>query len=88
ILAAPLLGISKELAVYLRSLPQHVLDLAISRVDFPMFRWRLDSKRFWIDFETARVSPDAIGHHFLATVPMRADRIEAKQSWSNLRLDP
>lgn len=88
ILAAPLLGISKELANYLRSLPQHVLDLAISKVDFPMFRWRLDSKRFWLDFETARVSPDVIGHHFLTTVPMRADRIEAKQSWSNLRLDP
>ncbi|SDD57583.1 transcriptional activator (FlhC) [Cupriavidus sp. YR651] len=88
ILAAPLLGISKELAVYLRSLPQHVLDLAISKVDFPMFRWRLDSKRFWLDFETRRVTPDVIGHHFLATNLIRADRIEAKQSWSNLRLEP
>ncbi|QET04059.1 hypothetical protein FOB72_18075 (plasmid) [Cupriavidus pauculus] len=88
ILAAPLLGISKELAEYLRSLPQHVLDMVIAKVDFPIFRWCLDNRRFWIDFETSRLSSDAIGHHFLATVPIRADRIEANQSWTNLRLDP
>lgn len=88
ILAAPLLGITKELAEYLRSLPQHVLDMAIARVDFPIFRWRLHSKTFWVDFDSKRLGPDSNGHHFLASTPMRADRMATKHSWTNLRLEP
>ncbi|RWA55697.1 hypothetical protein AU476_06190 [Cupriavidus sp. UYMSc13B] len=88
VLAAPLLGINKELAEFLRSLPQHVLDMAIARVDFPIFRWRLDSKLFWIDFDSKRLGPDSNGHHFLASTPLRADRMDSKHSWTNLRLEP
>ncbi|BDB30094.1 MULTISPECIES: FlhC family transcriptional regulator [Cupriavidus] len=88
ILAAPLLGITKELAEYLRSLPQHVLDTAIARVDFPIFRWRLHSKTFWIDFDSSRLGTDSKGHHFLTSTPLRADRLATKNSWTNLRLEP
>ena len=86
ILAAPLLGITKELAEYLRSLPQHVLDLAIARVDFPIFKWRLNSKTFWIDFDTGRIVPETLAHHFLMSTPLRADRMIGKHSWTRLGL--
>ncbi|MFC4524757.1 FlhC family transcriptional regulator [Cupriavidus pinatubonensis] len=88
ILAAPLLGITKELAEYLRSLPQHVLDMAIARVDFPIFRWRLHSKTFWIDFDSNRLGSDSNGHHLLTSTPLRADHMATRNSWTNLRLEP
>ncbi|EKZ95800.1 transcriptional activator FlhC [Cupriavidus metallidurans] len=88
ILAAPLLGLSRDLAEYLRSLPQHVLDRAIARIDFPIFKWRLPSKPFWIDFDTDRIMPDTLAHHFIATTPMRADKLSGKHSWTRLTLEP
>lgn len=86
VLAAPLLGISQELADYLRKVPQHVLDLGIAQVEFPIFRWRISSKLFWTEYQSDRVSPEALAHYFLASTPVRADRLEHKHSWSNLRL--
>jgi hypothetical protein len=86
VIAAPLLGISLELATYLRSVPQHTLDLMIGKLEFPIFRWRLASKLFWIDLGSGNRSEEAFGHFFLASTPNKANRIDHKAPWADLVL--
>ncbi|KAI3611789.1 hypothetical protein D8I24_0047 (plasmid) [Cupriavidus necator H850] len=87
ILAAPLLGISLELAQYLRELPQHHLDLAVSRIQFPIFRWRIAEPVFFIEHGSDRTSYDLLGHYFMQFSQARAEKTEAKQDWTRLRLE-
>ncbi|TPQ30673.1 FlhC family transcriptional regulator [Cupriavidus pinatubonensis] len=86
-LAAPLLGISLELAHYLRGLPQHQLDLAVNRIQFPLFRWRISDPFFFIEHSADRVSYDLLGHYFMRFSQLRVEKPEGKQGWTHLRLD-
>jgi len=87
ILAAPLLGMSQELATYLRDLPQHELDLAVSRITFPLFRWRLQDQVFFMEYSTNRMSSELLAHYFMRFPHLRAARPEKRQEWTYLRLD-
>ncbi|MFS8981160.1 FlhC family transcriptional regulator [Cupriavidus necator] len=87
ILAAPLLGISLELAEYLRYLPQHHLDLAVSRIQFPIFRWRIAEPVFFIEHGADRTSYDLLAHYFMRFSQIDLGKQEGKQEWTRLRLD-
>lgn len=87
ILAAPLLGISLELANYLRELPQHQLDIAVSRIHFPVFRWRLADPVVLIEYAADRMSYDLLGHYFMRFSQLRIEKLEGRQDWTHLRLD-
>jgi len=86
VIAAPLLGISLDLANYLRSVPQHSLDLMIGKLEFPIFRWRLASKLFWLELSDGNRSEEAFGHFFLASTPNKANRLDKKAPWTGLAL--
>lgn len=75
-LAAPILGISVELADYLRTVPKHELDRAVSTLPCPMFRWRITSSAFFIEYETRRITMPAIAHYFMQHSPARFPAVE------------
>ena len=50
VVAAPLLGISFELAEYLMDLPIGRLEAAIGAITFPLFRWRFAEQLFWTEY--------------------------------------
>lgn len=85
-LAAPLLGISNELADYLRSVPQHTLDLAISERRLPLFRWRIVNKLFWFEAGAGKLTREIVAHYLMDLAPMRADRLPHSAPWGNFRL--
>ncbi|GJG97745.1 FlhC family transcriptional regulator [Cupriavidus pauculus] len=86
--AAPLLGISLDLAKYLRSLSPHAFDLAIQMAGFPAFRWRLQSKKFWIDLRSRHLSRECLGHHILESTPLRAHQLRSTPRRWAIQVDP
>ncbi|CAG2155470.1 FlhC family transcriptional regulator [Cupriavidus numazuensis] len=86
LLAAPLLGMSIELADYLRSIPQHQIDLAIAERRIPLFKWRLPSRLFWFEVNAGRLTPDVVAHYIMDSAPIRADRLPHSGAWGNFRL--
>lgn len=86
ILAAPLLGISQELADYLRSVPQHVIDLAIAERRVPLFKWRIPNRMFWFEAGVGQLTPNMIAHYLMDVSPIRSDRLPHSGIWGNFRL--
>jgi len=87
VLAAPLLGISNELAAYLRSVPQHEMDVAISERLVPLFQWRFADEMFWLETYAGRLSRELIAHYLMESSPLRADRLPHSGPWGKFRLE-
>lgn len=79
-LAAPVLGISTDLAAYLATIPQHTLDLAISDLGFPIFRWRVAHPSFLLEYGAHRVGIESVAHFFMQSSPIRLGNLQAKES--------
>lgn len=87
VLAAPLLGISNELAEYLRSVPQHQMDVAITQRLIPLFHWRFADEMFWLETNSGRLTRELIAHYLMESSPLRADRLPHSTVWGNFRLE-
>ncbi|MGF6267351.1 hypothetical protein OKW49_008345 [Paraburkholderia youngii] len=87
VLCAPLLGITTELANYLRSVPQYKLNLALGGMQgLPLFRWRFNSPTFWYEFAASSLTDEMIAHLIMRTSPARAGELPIRADWSGLRL--
>lgn len=87
VVAAPLLGISNEVAEFLRSIPQYRLDAAISNLLLPLFKWRFADELFWMETLNKRLSRDLVAHYIMAASPLRLDRIEHSEPWTVFRAE-
>ncbi|MBC8640729.1 hypothetical protein IAG25_28325 [Caballeronia sp. EK] len=87
ILAAPLLGITFELAEYLTTKPMRQLEAAIGRIKFPLFRWRFEDTLFWKEYCTGWLSNESVAHYLMRTSQIPASTLPYKDSWSHLRLE-
>jgi hypothetical protein len=87
VLAAPLLGITFELAEYLATKPMRQLEAAIGRIKFPLFRWRFEDNLFWKEYCTGWLSNESVAHYLMRTSQISASTLPFKDSWSNLRLE-
>ena len=87
VLAAPLLGISLELAEFLRALPIDRLEVGIQGMKFPLFRWRFNDPLFWHEYAAGWLTAESVAHYIMQTSPIKAGTLAHKQSWSTLRLD-
>ncbi|SAL06755.1 transcriptional activator FlhC [Caballeronia arationis] len=87
VLAAPLLGISFELAEYLMSLPIGRLEAAIGGIRFPLYRWRFDDALFWIEYPAGHLTEESVAHYVMRTSTLKASALPYKNLWSDLRLD-
>lgn len=87
VLAAPLLGITTELAQYLLSVPSYKLNLALQRMKgLPLFRWRFNSQSFWYEFIASTLTDETIAHHIMLTSPARVGDLPMDARWGELRL--
>src|SRR5260370_153883 len=86
VLAAPILGISIELAEYLRTTSIEKLEMAVHDIEFPLFRWRFSARRFWLDFAAGWISDESAAHYLMQASPMRAAALPFKNVWTTLRL--
>jgi hypothetical protein len=89
ILAAPICGLSLEVADYLMSVPRYALERALSDTKYPLFRWRFNNASFWFDVERGCLDADGIGHYLMMTSSIRADALpsaekEPSQTYSRL----
>ncbi|RQR26310.1 hypothetical protein DIE23_29860 [Burkholderia sp. Bp9143] len=87
VLAAPLLGITTELAAYLVSVPTYKLRLALGRMrGLPLFRWRFNAPTFWYQFTASTLTDEMVAHLIMETSPIRVGELPSKAGWSELRL--
>lgn len=86
VLAAPILGISIELADYLRATSIEKLEMAVHDIEFPLFRWRFSARRFWHDFTAGWISDESAAHYLMQSSPMRSGSLPFKNVWTSLRL--
>lgn len=86
LLAAPMLGMSVELAEYLRTVPQHKVDLAIAERRIPLFKWRLPNRIFWFEAAAGRLTSDTVAHYIMDSSPIRSDRLPHSGAWGNFHL--
>jgi hypothetical protein len=87
VLAAPLLGISLELAEYLRELTIDRLEIGVQTMTFPLFRWRFKDPLFWHEYAGGELSTEVVAHYIMQTSPIKAGPLPHKHDWSSLRLD-
>jgi len=87
VLAAPLLGLSLELAHYLKGLPMRRIQSAIGEIKFPLYRWRFDDNMFWTEYRTGWLSNEAVAHYLMRTAQLPPSTLPFKHAWSDLRLD-
>jgi hypothetical protein len=87
LLAAPICGLSLEVAQLLRDVPTHALEHAISRTKFPLFRWRFNSPAFWFDVSQGHLNEDCLAHYLMMRSPMRADALQGNARWATNRFD-
>jgi hypothetical protein len=87
ILAAPLLGISFELAEYLMKLPMRQLESAIGSIKFPLYRWRFNDAMFWKEYCTGWLSSESVAHYLMSTSQIPASALPYKHAWSDLRME-
>jgi len=87
VLAAPLLGITCELAEYLASVPMYKLRLALGEMkSLPLFRWRFNSPTFWYEFTANTFTDEMIAHQLMATSPIKTFDLPRNANWADLRL--
>ena len=87
VLAAPLLGISFELADYLMALPIGRLEAAIGGIRFPLYRWRFDDNLFWTEYCAGELTDESVAHYVMRTSNLKSSSLPYKNLWSDLRLD-
>ena len=87
LVAVPLLGISTELAAYLRDLPMARLENAIGAIKFPLFRWRFNDPNFWMEYGAGWLTEESVAHYLMSTSPLRASALPYKHAWTDLRIE-
>ena len=85
--AIPLLGISKEFASYLKSLPMARLDNAIGAIKFPLFRWRFHDSNFWMEYGAGWLTEETVAHYLMRTSPVSTASLPYQHAWTDLRLE-
>ncbi|RZF23786.1 hypothetical protein EVC45_42315 [Paraburkholderia sp. UYCP14C] len=85
--AIPLLGISRELASYLKALPMARLDNAIGAIKFPLFRWRFHDADFWMEFSAGWFTEETVAHYLMSASPVSAASLPYQNTWTDLRLE-
>ncbi len=75
VLAAPLLGISFELAEYLTDLPIGRLEAAIGAITFPLFRWRFDEQLFWTEYSAGWLTDESVAHYLMSTSNLKSSSL-------------
>lgn len=86
VLASPILGISNELADYLRTVPQHRVELAISSRAVPLFKWRFANPMFWAEASGGRMSSELMAHYLMVHSPVKAEKLAHSGAWGSLRI--
>lgn len=87
VLAAPMLGITSEVAKYLLNVPSYRLNLALQRMNgLPLFRWRFNSQSFWYEFVGSTLTDEMIAHQIMFTSPERVGELPGDARWGELRL--
>jgi len=87
ILAAPLLGISPELATYLKSMTGHKLHSLMERAPgLPLFQFRFANSRFWEELADNSITAESIGHQLMMTSPALEDFVLPKNWGVQFRL--
>lgn len=70
VLAAPILGISDELARYLVTVSPHQLLIAMERAPgLPLFRFRFTTERFWLEVDNDYISSESVAHQVMMMTP-------------------
>jgi hypothetical protein len=87
LVAAPVLGISSELAAYLRASPIGHLESAIGSIKFPLFRWRFAEPNFWKEYQAGWLTEESVAHYLMQTSTLRSSTLPYQCVWNNLRLD-
>jgi Flagellar transcriptional activator (FlhC) len=87
VIAAPILGISHDLAVYLRDLPIARLEAAIGAIKFPLFRWRFNDSNFWSEYASGWLTSESVAHYLMQTSTLRTSDLPYKDVWTDLRLE-
>lgn len=88
VLAAPLLGISTDLAKYLQQLQPYRLRIALGRMQgIPLFRWRFHSPTFWYEFTGSTLTDELIAHQIMLTSPEKTGQLPNLAGWGELRLE-
>ncbi|MFL9995240.1 FlhC family transcriptional regulator [Paraburkholderia sediminicola] len=88
VLAAPLLGITPDVADYLGSLRGSQIRLALGRIaGLPLFRWRFTSTTFWYEFTADNLTDEAIAHQIMLTSPVDLAKPKKVPGFAELRLD-
>ncbi|CAM2158527.1 flagellar transcriptional activator FlhC (plasmid) [Pararobbsia alpina] len=77
--AAPICGISLDVARFLLQVPQHRLESAIARSAFPLFRWRITVPLFWHDLSTGTLKGESLMHYLMRGSPVRIDDLPAAE---------
>lgn len=87
IVAVPLLGISTEMAAYLKQVPMARLEKAVGSISFPLFQWRFHDQNFWLEYSAGWLTEETVAHYIMATSPVRAGSLPYKHLWTDLRLE-
>lgn len=88
VLAAPLLGITPEVADYLGSLRGSQIRLALGRIGgLPLFRWRFTGSTFWYEFTADTLTDESIAHQIMLTAPPDTTKPGQLPIFPELRLD-
>jgi hypothetical protein len=87
LVAVPLLGISFELASYLKGIPIGQIETAIAPIKFPLFRWRFNTKSFWNEYSSNGLTEESVAHYIMQTAPVRAGDLPYQAVWTSLRID-
>lgn len=87
LVAAPILGLSLELAQYLREKPIALLEAAIGKINFPLFRWRFREPNFWKEYAAGWLTEESVAHYLMLASPLKAATLPYKHLWANLRME-
>lgn len=88
VLAAPLLGITPEVADYLGSLRGSQIRLALGRIGgLPLFRWRFTSPTFWFEFTADTLTDESVAHQIMLTAPLDTAKPTRILGFSELRME-
>jgi len=87
LVAAPILGLSHDLAQYLREKPIALLEAAIGGIGFPLFRWRFNEPNFWREYAAGWLTEESVAHYLMHGSPLKAAALPYKHLWANLRIE-
>jgi hypothetical protein len=84
VLAPALLGMSRELLNLLGNISaSDEIALLYGAGALPLFKWRMNSQRFWYDYEFTKLTRAVIAHHLMHSAPPenRSSNLPRKAIW-------